>query len=118
MGINGSIWNHRGAYDDNFLTSMIYIPPKNHRQPKRVENRYDHHSLFHTILELFISNYQSSKSIPEITPNSVNDRNRFIRLNQPYSVRLVAMVKYPKENQQKLLPASRTRARAWQKALE
>ena len=96
VGINKNIWNHRGVYDDNFLTTMLYIPPtKSAVKPGVVEKRYDHISLFHTILELFAQNYTSARSIPEITPNAVNKGTHLIRLNQPESDKMIAFVYYP-----------------------
>ena len=96
VGINDNESSHVYAYDDNFLTTMLYIPPKrNNIEPHVIKERYDQASLFHTILELFSENYELDKSIPEITPNNINDSPRFIRLNQPYTDKWMALVQYP-----------------------
>ncbi len=96
VGINDNESSHINAYDDNFLTTMLYIPPKkNNIEPQVIKKRYDQASLFHTILELFSENYKLDKSIPEITPNNISDSPRFIRLNQPYTDKWIALVQYP-----------------------
>ncbi len=91
-----NIYSHIHAFDDNFLTTLLYIPPqRDNLSPRVIKSRYDQIGLFHTILELFSKDYESDKSIPEITPNDFNKSPRFIRLNQPFSDKSVAMVKYP-----------------------
>ncbi|MCK4906927.1 MAG: LTA synthase family protein [Spirochaetes bacterium] len=94
VGINNTLNVWGGLYDDIYLTSMFYIPP-NPLQHRIIKERYNHISLFHTILELLSENYMSDLSISDITPNSLNKKDRFIRLNQPLHDRQIAIVRYP-----------------------
>jgi len=97
VGINdGNVNTHRNIYDDNFLTTLLYIPPnKSDINPKIITKRYSQINLFHTIVELFAENYQTKYSINEITSNNLNNKPYYIRLNQPYSGKSIAIVGYP-----------------------
>ncbi len=97
IGLHGNTHSYRNAYDDNFLTSMLYLPPTKPAVPAPIVNhRYDQVGMFHTILELF-SGKPRPRSIDAITPNEQNRGVPEIWLNQPYGDKAVAVVRFPEK---------------------
>lgn len=106
VGVNRSTYNQVGATTDNFLTSFVYLPPKNRRDEfvsgtkEEIPSQTD---IIPTVLELLTGEPFSNSLVPQWSkPNleapaeTVDEAARYERchvLTQPYDGISVAVVK-------------------------
>lgn len=113
VGIQGTTWNQRGAGTENFLTSLVYIPPRNQKEQYAVgrqvdEIRYSHSDILPTIFSILNDEpYQNSFRFTLRKGNSIKTslQNTHDRANyedcqmlvQPYGGGFLAIVKNGKK---------------------
>jgi len=102
-----NIFNERGAYEENFLISMLFIPPSYNRQEfatgSTVTHRYSQMDIVPTILDLIglEQNYLLGESFaPWLLASQTHTRSlpQKSKLSiQPYGGGFVSVVRYPKK---------------------
>lgn len=98
-------YNEKGAFEENFLTSMVLIPPLKDPplpdQPNNIETRYSHADVYVTFLSLLgvDKNYLEGslgKTIKEVLPeDSSNTSDNMIVSVQPFGGGHIALYKLP-----------------------
>jgi hypothetical protein len=99
VGLNpeGNVFNDRGAYNENFLIPVLYIPPAERKNEfrigQRVHARFDETDILPTVFELLNRrNYQNSFAPALKTDDGGGNYEDCHELRQPYGGGQVAIV--------------------------